>query len=133
MAKLPTIKRIIKEDFPDQPWIGKLLQPLNTFMESVVSALNKNLNMDNLRGNWITFTLNSSATAVNRFKVGIGSAPKVLIIGRIIPKDGGVITSAPYLDWSYSAELDQITIEAGKVFGFTADKTYEVTVLVLGE
>jgi len=45
MAQLPNQKRILKEDLREAPsWIDKLLYPLNSFMESVYFALNRNLN-----------------------------------------------------------------------------------------
>ena len=44
MAKLPVINRILKEDLKEAPsWIDKLLYPINTFIESVYNALNKNI------------------------------------------------------------------------------------------
>lgn len=44
MAKIPRLKRIVTEDFPsEKSWIGKLLSPLNDFMESVTAALSKRL------------------------------------------------------------------------------------------
>lgn len=51
MAKLPEKNRLLEEDFKDQvKWIGKLLQPLNTFMSQIYSALNKDLTYkDNFR------------------------------------------------------------------------------------
>ncbi len=50
--KLPTIKKILKEDVKDAPgWIGGIIDPVNTFMEGVYTALNRN----------ITFTENISS------------------------------------------------------------------------
>lgn len=44
MAKLPSIKRVSREDIKQAPgWIELLLTPMNTVFESLYSALNKNL------------------------------------------------------------------------------------------
>lgn len=44
MAKLPNIKRIMREEFKEAPtWIERLLSPINTFFESVYEALNRNI------------------------------------------------------------------------------------------
>lgn len=45
--KLPTIKRILREDVKEAPsWVNGLIDPLNTFMETVYQALNKNLTLN---------------------------------------------------------------------------------------
>jgi len=50
--KLPTSKKILREDIKDAPsWIGSLIDPINSFMETVYQALNRN----------ITFTENISS------------------------------------------------------------------------
>ena len=40
MAKLPTNKRISREDVPEAPaWIEKLLQPINTYFDAIYNAM----------------------------------------------------------------------------------------------
>lgn len=48
--KLPTIKKIMREDLKSAPdWVGRLIDPVNSFMESVYTALNKNITLyDNI-------------------------------------------------------------------------------------
>jgi hypothetical protein len=48
--KLPTIKKIMREDLKNAPdWVGRLIDPVNSFMESVYTALNKNITLyDNI-------------------------------------------------------------------------------------
>lgn len=48
--KLPTIKKILREDVKDAPgWIAGIIDPMNTFMEGVYTALNKNITLgDNI-------------------------------------------------------------------------------------
>lgn len=64
MAKIPAINRLIVEDFPQQQsWIGKLLNPLNTFLSAAVYALTGHLTFqDNLLGQQhvLDFTYNGT-------------------------------------------------------------------------
>lgn len=50
MAKLPTIKKILREDVKEAPaWIGAIIEPFNSLAEFVYQSLNKNLTFnDNL-------------------------------------------------------------------------------------
>lgn len=42
--KLPTIKKILREDLKDAPsWVSGIIDPINSFMESVYIALNRNI------------------------------------------------------------------------------------------
>lgn len=45
---LPRQRKILREDVKDAPsWISKIIEPLNSFMESVYAILNKNVNYRN--------------------------------------------------------------------------------------
>lgn len=47
--KLPSQRKILREDLKDAPsWINGIIDPLNSFMQMVYQALNKNINEDNL-------------------------------------------------------------------------------------
>lgn len=48
--KLPTIKKILREDVKDAPsWISGVIDPVNSFMENVYTALNKSITLtDNI-------------------------------------------------------------------------------------
>lgn len=44
LAKIPTIRRLLVEDFPQQKsWIGRLFEPVNTFLITVINAMNNQL------------------------------------------------------------------------------------------
>jgi hypothetical protein len=64
MAKLPSQKRVNKEDVKDAPqWIDAIIIPLNTFMESIYSAVNQNLTFqENIRSQIRTVSFTTSAT-----------------------------------------------------------------------
>lgn len=51
MSKIPQVKRLLVDEFPDQPWIEPLILSLNQFMDGVVANLNKGLTVqDNMSG-----------------------------------------------------------------------------------
>jgi len=42
--KIPSLKKILREDIPDAPdWITSVTSPINTFMEYMYQAMNKNI------------------------------------------------------------------------------------------
>lgn len=63
--KLPTIKRILREDVKEAPsWVNGLIDPLNTFMETVYQALNRNLTLSE---NLATFTTELTYKTVSTY------------------------------------------------------------------
>jgi hypothetical protein len=81
MARVPPLQRLKIEDFKGQEeWIGKLVGPLNTFMEQVTSALNKNLTInDNMQALIKTVTLDGSYPV--RIPWGRAGKPSVVLVG----------------------------------------------------
>lgn len=131
MAKLPTIKRLLKEDFSGQPWIDKLLQPLNQFMESVVSALNKNLTMDNMKATITSMEYTNTATIENKLTVGLGTPPRHITVGNVIGRNGASISGPVWLTWTYDHTTDQITITS--IYGLaTTNGKYDITLQIFG-
>lgn len=62
MARLPDFKRLAKEDFPQkyQDLIGQLALPINSHIEQVRNALNKNIDFTNLAQDIITLTFTTT-------------------------------------------------------------------------
>lgn len=58
MAVIKGVKRIELTDFPagTPEWVEYILDPLNGFMDTTISALRGNVNFDNLRRTLKTFT-----------------------------------------------------------------------------
>lgn len=106
MAELPSQKRITQESFPDQAdWIGKLLEPLNRFMEDVNRALNNNITMaDNLDCMVKTVTLDGVYPV--KFKWTRNSRPKAAWVGqcREADEDHTTITNAVTMDWEFTQD-----------------------------
>lgn len=73
MAKLPTLRRLSMEDFKDQKsWIGRLLEPLNQFFVSVVSALDNNLTF---RDNFAAQVFEVRVQTASSVTAGSGTLP----------------------------------------------------------
>jgi len=138
MAKLPTIKRILREDLPDAPdWIDKLLYPVNKFFEDVFNALNRNLEfVDNVTGQKKDVTFKTLSTYVStsatfetlEFPRTLKRKPTGLLLLQIIQDEDNhtPIETAPYIDW-----LDENgTIRIFLVTGLVASKTYNMRVLL---
>jgi len=134
MAKLPPIKRIVREDLKDAPaWIDRLITPLNAFMEAVYSALDRDLTVgENVAGEIKTIQVKAGAAATDNtftFTTTTRRTPKVCAIGRVerVENIYTPITAAVGLDWRFDA--GQIIISS--IAGLTNGETYNITLLIL--
>jgi len=141
MAGLPPIRRITKEDLRDAPeWVTFLLYPLNTFMESVYSALDANLTLgDNISGCgscFISFKTRSdygtASPLTDGFEMQTVSSPlkykpKSVVAGQVTEIDKySVITDPVTIHWDYLNGL----IRVKYVTGLTASKKYRINLLI---
>jgi hypothetical protein len=136
MAFLPTVKSIRREDIgPEAPgWVDNLLAPLTTFMESIYSALNKQLTFqENIACTIRDFQFSTSSTyntgdftAIN-FPSGLRTKPIGCMILQITnTTDASVITSAVSLAWE---DLSG-NIKINYVSGLTNSRQYNMRLLV---
>jgi hypothetical protein len=131
MAKLPPLKRLLNEDFKDIPEVTPILQVLNTLTSAMNSAFNKNITIENINSNIITFVYANSTTAGNGFKAGLKSTPKVVHVGKVTPLDAATLSGPVFLNWTYLPDQDRISIDSA--YGLdTADGKYEITVQIFG-
>lgn len=115
MATIPSLSRIVQEDFPDQKsWIGKLLQPVNQFMTQVVSAFSNNLTFsENLRAQITTVTVKGDLTfSPVEFKTKF--TPVGLWPIKIVDKAASpaVVTAPIFVDWSFNPSTSLVTIDS---------------------
>lgn len=139
MAQLPTQKRINREDLKNAPaWVDALIGPLNSFMESIYSAINKNLTFgDNIQGQirTIEFTTSSTYTSSNTwtnmsFSSGLRAVkPKGVLVLQILEQSSNFtpVMKGVTIDWLENSGI--ITIYF--VSGLKNSTTYSLTVLVL--
>ena len=132
MARIPSIKRLVVEDFADQKsWIGKLFLILNQFLGVTVAALNRGITVnDNMAAQ--TTVLNIDLSQPIPYPVSflntIPGQPRIVgvTIWNVTENSGSpaTITNATSLAWTYSG--NQISIQ--NVAGLTTGKKYFLTV-----
>jgi hypothetical protein len=66
MGQIPQTKRLVTEDFDgQQEWIGKLIDPLNSFMQETVQLVNQSLTFsENFNGAILSIVWTGSAKSV---------------------------------------------------------------------
>jgi len=86
MARLPQSRKLLVEDFPNQPWIAPLLSAVNQFMDDVRSTLNQGLTVDdNMLGKMITVELDGQFP--KRITWPFVKKPKSVLVGDWYRKD----------------------------------------------
>lgn len=134
MAKLPQIKRLAKEDFPDLEGIEKLLQPLNEFMESVVLALNNQLTIaENLIGVERTINLRTDSggavVETPRFAWPLKQrVPRHAWVTNVVTRSGTIPAGTVGILWSF----DGTSISITQVTGLAASSEYIISIIILG-
>jgi hypothetical protein len=136
MAKIPQIQRLVTEDFQDQKkWIGKLFQPINTFMELVVSAFDRNLTLtENVAADILypVFTSVPTATAPLSLAWRLKVAPIALVVADVQSTVGTsfTISAAVQVQWTYT---DNSGLQITNLVGLTPTNNdqYRLTILAL--
>jgi len=118
MAKPIKADRLIVEDYKEQKsWIGKLLSPINSFMESVVAALNRSLTLkENLAADMLTVQLDGTMPV--KLAWTLKARPRAVSVGDVYRKDGAsvTLTDAVGIKWSYN---QQGQLQVDQVVGIT--------------
>jgi hypothetical protein len=137
--KLPTFKRILKEDLKEAPgWIDKVIGPVNSFFESIYHALNKGLTFEEniaaqIRELSFTTTAGYNGTVaqwkVINFQSTLGKRAKGLILLQLTQVEAVYtpIENDICIDWQ---DLNG-DIRIGLIRGLTASKTYQLRVLLI--
>jgi len=139
MARLPLIKRILREDLPDAPnWVERILLPINQFFEGVYNAFDRNITFtDNIAAQVHSFDFTTSSaydgTAANfetiEFARTLNFKPVGLLLLQIIEDADNhtPIEGSPYIDW-----LDiNSTIEIYLIRGLKASTKYTARVMLI--
>lgn len=107
MAKVPPLQRLRSEDFQEQnDWIGRLLAPLNTFQERIISSLQGNLTIaDNMAAEVKEVRLDGTYPV--KLPWGQLSPPKAVVVGGIRRNDGSDpwsgVTAAVQAQWQFKS------------------------------
>lgn len=136
MAKIPSGRRISREDIPEAPgWIVRLLSPINTFFDAVYNALNGQLTfVENIKSQirTVSFTTASDYTSGNFPAVKFPNLLKTRVSGLLLLQvqlesdNFTPLTSAVSVDWR---EVNQEVV-INYVSGLANSNTYLAKVLV---
>lgn len=133
MAQIPTLKKILQEEFPDLPWMARLASPINVFIEEVTRAFNKRLTFrDNFNGEVKEFLDNGEYPV--KLSWNRTEKPTACWIARIRRVDGAAnnLSSAITMDWHFN---DTGGIQIDNMVGLSAsgtDKYYINIIAVTG-
>lgn len=133
MGMLPSIKRFLTEDFPDQAsWIGTLFYPLNEFLQTVYSNLNNGLTLSqNMLAQVVTLPIKGSSPTTSfswNFSKS-GNPIGVTVVNALNTNGSGSgVLGAVSCQWSYSAGVISIL----NITGLNAANSYNVTFIVWG-
>lgn len=138
MAVLPATKRITRadlgEDVPE--WVDNLLSPLNSFIEQIYTAFNKNISIpENVASQLVQLDINTTATYSGGnfpstvFKRTLSKKANLVIIGQVkdLSNNEFVFTAGGYPSW----EDNNGTISIYYIPGLSNSKKYRVNLLVL--
>lgn len=130
MSRLPPVQRLVTEDFADQKkWIGKLLSPINQFMESVYQSLNQGLT---LQENMAAAVLETQLEGQFPAKIAwtLKSKPVAVLVGQVELVSGATVslTDAIGIRWSYNG---QGVLQIDQIVGITPSTTakYRLTLV----
>lgn len=132
--KLPTSKKILREDLKDAPpYVNGIIEPVNSFMETVYQALNKNITLNE---NIASFLKEISYTTPSTYPtgvqtVGFQNALRTRPIGVLLMQAYDKLSYTPppgpvYIPWIE----DDGTITIYPITGLAASKTYLIRLVI---
>lgn len=133
--KLPALKRLVKEDFPQQykQLVGQIGQVVNPASENISLALNNNLTfIDNISCNVVTvpITVDVNGIPINptTFPITLTGQVNHLWVTRALNTTNAAIyvTAAPFVDWVNTGG----NISVQHVTGLPANVTFNLTMIV---
>jgi hypothetical protein len=128
MSKINSTKKIVIEDFPAdvRPWLRKLIDPLNRFLEQAYYALVQGLTVnDNLKGQVVTLSVATNQAYPMKFAWNRNERPSAVWAANIVESTGGVV--APFsVSWIYDNGTVKITLN-----GLDSAKEYTATIIGL--
>lgn len=133
--KLPSQKRILREDVKDAPnWVNGILDPVNSFMQSVYLALNKNITFSE---NIASFIREIIYTTPSTYPAGVEN---VEFMNSLKTRAIGILVAQVYEKATYTPAAGPIyvpwienngTLIISTITGLAASKTYVVRLIVI--
>jgi len=133
MAKSSPIGDLKQEDFRDQPWISKLLWPLNRNFRYLKGLVEGGITFtENINSKIVSLTLRPEDLPLAVSTSGLGNRVSDVIPGRIYPTSNvsADFATSNMISWRLNNE-DQLVIE--DMPGLQATKQYNIRLYLLGE
>lgn len=131
--RLPQTKKILREDVKEAPaWVNGIIEPVNSFMETVYQALNKNITfVENLRCFVKELTYKTTASYPLAEVIEFDNDLKVKATGVQVLQAFETSTYSPapgpvYVPW---VEVNGV-ITVSAITGLDASKTYTIRLLI---
>lgn len=133
MAKSSPIGDLKQEDFRDQPWISKLLWPLNRNFRYLKGLVEGGITFtENINAKIIKLTLADTDLPLAISTAGLSGRVTDLVVSRLYPNSGlaSDYASSDMLTWNLNND-DQLVIQ--DMPGLVASTQYTVRIILLGE
>lgn len=132
MSKLPQQKKIMMEDLKDAPsWIRGVIEPFNSFAETVYQTLNKSIDENNTASQVKELTYITPSTYPTMANVEFTSTLKTKAVGLEVMQVYEKSTYTPAAGPVYAPWIeDNGTIIIFPITGLVASKTYIVRLRV---
>lgn len=130
--KLPTIKKILREDVKDAPsWIAGIIDPVNSFMENVYTALNKSITLtDNISSFIKEVSYTTPASYPSMANVSFLNTLRTRATGVIIMQAFETATYTPVSIGNLAWIEDVNGIVLYPISGLAASKTYTLRLVI---
>ena len=128
MAKINSTKKLIIEDFPAEvrPWLKKLIDPLNRFLEQAYYALVQGLTTaDNLKAQVNSFTVTTNQVYPIKFAWKLNERPTAVWVANITESTGAAV-AAFSTSWVYDNGQVEVTLN-----GLSSSNEYNLKLIGL--
>lgn len=133
---LPVFRRFAIQDIPNAPdWMATVLQPLNVFCETTVSALNKNLVVgQNVQGQKysVSFSTGAAGFPPITFQYTGGGQPDCCFLGKLTDSSG-TAPAGPVVvsNWELNINVNPALVTITSITGLSPNTRYNATFLVI--
>jgi 16S rRNA U516 pseudouridylate synthase RsuA-like enzyme len=112
MAKISSTKKLVLEDYPAEvrPWLRKMIDPLNRFLEQAYFALVQGLTTkDNLKAQSNSVTVASGQTYPIKVAWNLNERPTAVFVASISDSTGAAVQ--PYaMEWLFNNGQVEVTL-----------------------
>jgi 16S rRNA U516 pseudouridylate synthase RsuA-like enzyme len=112
MAKINSTKKLVLEDYPVEvrPWLRKLVDPLNRFLEQTYFALVQGLTTkDNLKAQANTVTVASGQVYPIKVAWNLNERPTAVFVASVSDSTGAAVQ--PYaMEWLFNNGQVEVTL-----------------------